>query len=83
MMNCMRKEIEYSSHLIISSNIDSISLKSELQFLYTLMEIDVYSEILGLMTCIQNDVATTLAVVVMIIEYLKCADSVVLPNKIE
>lgn len=78
-----RDEIDSSNHSIISSNIDTIALKIGLQFLFTSMEIDIYPEILGLMPYIQNDVATTLAVVRVIIEYLECSDSVVLPSKIE
>ena len=78
-----KEEIESSNHSIISSNIDNIALKIGLQFLFTSMEIDVYTEILGLMPYIQNDIATTLAVVEVIIEYLECADSVVLPSKVE
>lgn len=78
-----REEIDSSNHSIISSNIDTIGLKIGLQFLFTSMGIDVYPEILGLMPYIQNDIATTLAVVGVIIEYLECSDSIVLPSKIE
>lgn len=45
-----------------SSNIDSVSLKIGLQFLYASMGKDVYSNILELMPHIQNDIATIVAV---------------------
>lgn len=78
-----REVIESSNHSIISSNIDNIALKIGLQFLFAAMGIDVYSEVLGVMPYIQNDVATTLAVEDLLVEYLECDDSVVFPEKIE
>ena len=48
--------------MIISSNIDGISLKIGLQLLYTAMGKDVYADILELMLYIQGDVATTITV---------------------
>lgn len=75
--------IEASECLAFSSNIDGVSLKISLQFLYTSMGKDVYSNILELMPYIQEDVATTVAVTCLIIEYLEITNSVVLPPKIE
>ena len=40
-----QKAIEVEDHSIISSNIDNISLKIGLQFLFTIMEKDVYNDI--------------------------------------
>lgn len=75
--------IEAADHSIISSNIDSISLKIGLEFLYVSMGKDVYSDILGLMPYIQGDVATTISVTHLIVEYMENADAVVLPPKVE
>ncbi len=76
-------EIEVDDHAIFSSNIDSISLKIGLQFLYASMGKDVYGDILELMPYIQGDVATTIAVTRLIVEYLETTDTVMLPAKVE
>ena len=78
-----KQEIETADHSIMSSNIDGIALKIGLQFLYTSMGKDTYAELLGLFPYIQNDVATTIAVSNLIVEYLESNDTVVLPNKTE
>ncbi|MDE7172403.1 MAG: hypothetical protein K2O11_11105 [Oscillospiraceae bacterium] len=78
-----REEIEVDDHSIISSNIDSISLKIGLQFLYASMGKDVYGDILELMPYIQGDVATTIAVTRLITEYLETTDTVILPARVE
>lgn len=78
-----QKEIEVDDHSIISSNIDSISLKIGLQFLYISMGKDVYGDILELMPYIQGDVATTIAVTRLVAEYLETADTVMLPARVE
>lgn len=78
-----QKTIETVDNSIISSNIDSISLRIGLQLLYTAMEKDVYADILELMPDIQGDVATTIAVTGLIVEYLENSDNVRLPSKIE
>ena len=78
-----QEEIEVDDHSIISSNIDSISLKIGLQFLYASMGKDVYGDILELMPYIQGDVATTIAVTRLITEYLETADTVMLPARVE
>lgn len=75
--------IEAANHSILSSNIDSTSLKIGLQFLYTSMGKDVYIEILELMPYIQDDVATIIAVSNLIFEYLETTDAVMLPNRVE
>ena len=57
--------------LFMCSNIDGISLKIGLQFLYAAMGKDVYGEILELMPYIQEDVATTIAVSRLIVNIWK------------
>lgn len=78
-----REEIDVLDHAIFSSNIDGISLKIGLQFLYAAMGKDVYSDILDLMPNIEGDVATTLAVTRLIVEYLDTADTITLPSRVE
>ena len=78
-----QKTIETVDNSIISSNIDSISLRIGLQLLYTAMEKDVYADILELMPYIQGDVATTIAVTNLIVEYLENSDDIRLPSRIE
>lgn len=78
-----QKAIEAVDHLIISSNINGISLRIGLQLLYTAMGKDVYADILELMPYIQSDVATTSAVAELIVKYLENSDNVRLPSKIE
>ena len=78
-----QESIEVADHSIISSNIDSISLKIGLRFLYASMGKDVYIDILELMPYIQDDVATIIAVSHLIIKYLETTDTVMLPNRVE
>lgn len=78
-----QEKIEVADFTIFTSNIDSISLKIGLQFLYLAMGKDVYSDILEFMPYIQNDIATTIAVTGLIAEYLNTADTVVLPKQVE
>lgn len=78
-----QKNIEVSDNSIISFNIDSISLKIGLQLLYTAMGKDVYSEILELMPYIQGDVATTIAVTHLVVEYLESSEDAMLPSRVE
>lgn len=78
-----QKTIEVTDNSIISSNIDSISLKIGLQILYTAMGKDVCAEILELMPYIQGDVATTIAVTHLIVEYLEISDNIMFPSKVE
>ena len=62
-----REEIDILDHSIFSSNINGISLKIGLQFLYAAMGKDVYSNILELLPYIEGDVATTIAVTRLIV----------------
>lgn len=75
--------IEVADHSIISSNIDSISLKIGLQFLYNSMGKEVYNDILELMPYIQDDTATIIAVTHLIVEYLETTDTIILPTRVE
>lgn len=77
------EEIKINDHAIFSSNIDSVSLKIGLQFLYASMGKDVYGDILELMPYIQGDAATTIAVTRLIVEYLETTDTVILPIRVE
>ncbi len=78
-----QESIETVDNSIIISNIDSISLRIGLQFLYASMGKDTYIDILELMPYIQNNVATTIAVSHLIIKYLETTDTVKLPNRVE
>ena len=78
-----QETIEVGDYSIFLANIDSISLKIGLQFLYASMGKDVYAEILELMPYIQGDVATTIEVSHLIVEYLETSENVMLPPKVE
>lgn len=78
-----QETIESNECFSFSSNIDEVSLKIGLQFLYASMGKDVYSNILELMPYIQENVATIVAVTHLIIEYLETTDSIIFPSKIE
>ena len=75
--------IEVAENSIISSNIDSISLKIGLQFLFASIGKNVYGDILELMPYIQGNVATTIAVTHLIVGYLENSDEVMLPSRVE
>lgn len=81
----VEKQDEISANDIygFDSNVDMLALKIALQFLYTAMGKDRYTEILELMPYIQADVATTISVSRHIKEYLEISNTVVLPDKIE
>ena len=76
-------EIGIGDCSLFSSNVDEISLKIGLRFLYTAMGKDVRGDILELMPHIQGDVATTIAVSRLIVEYLEINDTIVLPPSID
>lgn len=75
--------IETADNSIVSSNIDRVSLKIGLQLLFASIGKNVYRNILELMPYIQGDVATTIAVTHLIIEYLETSDEVMLPSRVE
>lgn len=78
-----RDEIEAEEDALSSANISSISLKIGLNFLFSAMGIDTYTEILELMPYVQNDTATVISVANMIDGYLQITDDLVLPPRIE
>lgn len=78
-----QETIEVGDYSIFLANIDSVSLKIGLQLLYTAMGKDEYAEILELMPYIQGDVATTIEVSHLIVEYLETSEDVMLPPKVE
>lgn len=82
LFNC-QDDIYINENTVLSSNIDVIALKISLQFLFVSMDKDVYTKILELMPCIQDDIATIITVTSFIAEYLETTDFVVLPSKIE
>lgn len=78
-----RNKIEISDDSIGSSNITNISLKIGLSFLYMAIGKDVYSKIVELMSYIDDDDATTIAVTQFIFQYLCLSDNILLPTKID
>ena len=79
----MQETIDVTEQSQISSNIDSVSLKIGMRFLYASMGKEVYKDILELMPYIQMDIATTIAVTDLIAGYLEVTDTVMLPIRIE
>ena len=51
--------------------------------MYTAIGKDVYAEMLESMPYIQGDIATTIAVTRLIVEYLEISDDVMFPSKVE
>ena len=78
-----RDKIEADEDTISSANIGVISLKLGLNFLFSAMGIDVYTEILELMPYVQGDTATMIAVARMIDHYLEIKDDVILPPRVD
>lgn len=68
---------------IMFSNIESVSLKIALQFLYNCMGIDTYVKILELMPYIQDDTATTISVTQVIVDYMSLSENILLSPKID
>ena len=58
-------------------------LKIGLQLLFASIGKNVYRNILELMPYIQGDVATTIAVTHLIVEYLETSDEIMLPSRVE
>ena len=78
-----KEEISIGESDFLASNIDGISLKIGLQFLFASMGIDTSIDILELLPFVQNDVATTITVTRVIIEYLELNDKILFPKEIE
>jgi len=68
---------------VFFSNIEAVSLKICLQFLFTAMGYDTYADILELMPLLEDNTATTISVIQIIDEYLELDDGMLLPSKIE
>ena len=83
--NLFKKQAEILANdiYVLDSNVDLLALQIALQFLYTAMGKDTYTEILELMPYIREDTTTTISVSKHIKEYLEISDTVVLPNKLE
>lgn len=77
------KSIEDAGYSIIFSNIDNLSLKIGLRFLYTAMGKNVYTDILELMPYIGDSTTTIREVTKLIVQYLEISDSVMLPFNVE
>jgi choline kinase len=75
--------IECADSSIIFLNLDDISLKIGLQFLFASIGKDVYETVLELMPCIGDNDANVIAVSSLIVKYLETSNSVILPSKIE
>lgn len=78
-----RDEINVEDIGFLSSNINEISLKIGLQFLFAAMKRDTSIEVMELLPLVQNDVATTITTTQIIIEYLELGEKVRLPKKME
>lgn len=78
-----KEKIEATDYDPFSSNIDRISLRICVQFLFSAMGVDTYADILELMPYIQNDVPTTIVVTKVIQEYLDVTEDITLPAKVE
>ncbi|MCM1159315.1 MAG: hypothetical protein NC300_11135 [Bacteroidales bacterium] len=77
------ESISSNERSILFSNIESVSLKIALQFLYNCMGIDTYAKILELMPYIQDDIATTISVAQIIVDYMSLSENILLPPKID
>ncbi len=78
-----KEKIEEGDYPSLICNVDIISLKIGLQFLYSAMGCNTYSNILELMPYIQDDIVTTISVENVIIKYLELDDNITFPNGIE
>lgn len=78
-----KEEVMIVEDEFMSFNIDGISLKIGLQFLFASMGMDTSADILELLPFIQNSTATTIAVTRIIVEYLELGEKVQLPLKTE
>ncbi len=78
-----REVIENADYSVILSNIDNVPLKIGMQLLRASMNIDVYTDILELMPLIQDNIAATISVTNILVEYLEIAEDVLLPIRVE
>lgn len=78
-----RDEINMEDVGFLLSNIDKISLEIGLQFLFVAMKKDTSIEVMELLPLVQNDVATTITITRIIVEYLELGEKAWLPKKME
>lgn len=78
-----RDEINVEDVGFLLSNIDKISLEIGLQFLFVAMKKDTSIEVMELLPLVQNDVATTITITRIIVEYLELGEKAWLPKKME
>lgn len=78
-----KDEIDSANYDLFSSNIDGISLKICLLFLFVSMDKNVYGEILEYLSLAKEDCATTLTITGFLVDYLYSAENVRLPANIE
>ena len=76
-------DIEAEEDAISCANISIISLKVGLNFLFSAMGIDMYTDVLELMPYVQNDAAAMISTAKMINRYLESRDDVLLPPRID
>ena len=76
-------EIEDIDIIFMSSNIDKLSLKIAVALLGTAIGMNRFSMILEGMAYLKDDIATTISVTRILIEYLEDTDEVVFPKNIE
>lgn len=78
-----QNEIQLEDGDLFSANIKKTALTIGLQFLFTAMGEDAYSDLLELMPYLQQNKGATLLVVNLISQYLKTTDTIRLPAKVE
>ena len=78
-----QNNINVTDHSAFSFNVDGISLKIGLCFLYAAMGKNVYGDVLELMPYIRDDIPTTIAVSRLVVDYLETTDTVILPPMVE
>lgn len=76
-------EIEDIDMTFMSSNIDKLSLEIAVALLGTAIGMDCFSMMLEGMAYLKDDIATTISVTRILIEYLENTDEVVFPKNIE
>lgn len=78
-----RNNIKTENYFIGSSNIDGISLKIGLEFLFDISGKDVYEDIVELMAYLNDNIATTIEVTRFIFQYLSLSNDIRLSPKLD
>ena len=76
-------EIDDIDMTFMSSNIDKLSLKIAVALLGTAIGMDCFSIILEGMVYLKDDIATTISVTRILIEYLENTDEIIFPKDVE